>query len=60
MLETHVAHTKPLSRMQSWSESLRGCKVTKPIFSAKRYKSLSEDYNTVYHSHASLILVMFG
>ena len=35
----HVAHTKPLSRVQSLSESRRGSKVTKPIFndSAKRY-----------------------
>ena len=33
MPETHVAHTKPLSRMQSLSESCRESKVTKPIFS---------------------------
>ena len=32
MSETRVAHTKPLSRMQSLSESRRGSKVTKPIF----------------------------
>ena len=39
MTETHVAHTKPLSRMQSLSESCRESKVTKTIFSnsAKRY-----------------------
>ena len=41
MLETDVAHTKPLSRMQSLPESGGGSKVTKPIFSnsAKCYKS---------------------
>ena len=41
MLETHVAHTKPLSRMQSLFEPCGGSKVTKPIFSnsAKRYIS---------------------
>ena len=35
MSETHVAHTKPLSRMQCLSESRGGggSKVTKPIFS---------------------------
>ena len=38
MSETHVAHTKPLSRMQSLSESRGGeggggSKVTKLIFS---------------------------
>ena len=32
-----VSGSTPLNRMQSWSESLGGCKVTKPIFSAKRY-----------------------
>ena len=32
--EKHVAHTKPLSRMQSLSESPAGSNVTKPIFSA--------------------------
>ena len=39
MLEMHVAHTKPLSRMNSLSESHEGSKDTKPIFrnSAKRY-----------------------
>ena len=39
MSETLVAHTKPLSRMQSLSESRGGSKETKPIFSnsAKRY-----------------------
>ena len=39
MSEMHVAHTKPLSRMQSLSESCRESKVTKPVFSnsAKRY-----------------------
>ena len=34
MSQTHVAHTKPLSRMQSLSESREGgggSKVTKPI-----------------------------
>ena len=42
MSETHVAHTKPMSRMQSLSESGRGSKVTKPIFgnSAKRYSEV--------------------
>ena len=41
MSQTHVAHTKPLSRMQSLSESRGGSKVTKPSFSnsAKRYYS---------------------
>ena len=33
MLETHISHTKLLSRMQSLSESRGGSKVTKPIFS---------------------------
>ena len=33
MSETHVAHTKPLSKMQSLYESSRRSKVTKPIFS---------------------------
>ena len=39
MSQTHVAHTKPLSRMQSLSRG--GSKVTKPSFSnsAKRYYS---------------------
>ena len=39
MLEMHVAHTKPLSRMNTLSESHGGSKVTKLIFrnSAKRY-----------------------
>ena len=39
MSETHVAHTKPLSRMQSLSESRGKSKVTNPIFcyGAKRY-----------------------
>ena len=31
--EMHVAHIKPLSRMQSLSESRRGSNVAKPIFS---------------------------
>ena len=31
MSETHVAHTKVLSRMHSLSESHRESKVTKPI-----------------------------
>ena len=31
MSETHVAHTKPLSRMQNLSESRGRSKVTKPI-----------------------------
>ena len=41
MSQTHVAHTKPLSRMQSLSESRGGSKETKPSFSnsAKRYYS---------------------
>ena len=33
MSETHVALTKPLSRVHSLSESREGSKVTKPIFS---------------------------
>ena len=33
MLVTHVSHIKPSSRMRSSSESRRGTKVTKPIFS---------------------------
>ena len=33
MSETHVAHTKPLSRKHSLSESFGGSKVTKLIFS---------------------------
>ena len=33
MSKTHVAHTKPLSRMQSLSESRGGSKATKPNFS---------------------------
>ena len=39
MLEMHVAHTKPLSRMNNLSESHGEPKVTKPTFqnSAKRY-----------------------
>ena len=39
MLEMHVAHMKPLSRMNSLSESHGGSKVTKPTFrnSAERY-----------------------
>ena len=48
MSETNVAHTKPLSRMQSLSESRGGSKVTKPIFrnTAKRYISISYRYIT--------------
>ena len=46
MSETHVAHTKPLSRMQSLSDSRGGSKVTKLIFStsAKRYQSFSGEF----------------
>ena len=39
MSKVHVAHIKPLSKMQSLSESRGGSKVAKSIFgdSAKRY-----------------------
>ena len=39
MSEMYLSHTKPWSRMQILSESRRGSKVTKPIFSnsIKRY-----------------------
>ena len=43
MSETHVALTKPFSRVHSLSESREGSKVTKPIFSnsAMRYSHRS-------------------
>ena len=43
MLETHVFHTKPCSRMQSLSESRGESKVTKPIFnnSGKSYSPIT-------------------
>ena len=41
MSETYVSHTKPWRRMQSLSESRRGCKVTKPIFSNSRKRYLN-------------------
>ena len=54
MSETHVAHTKPLSRKHSLSESFGGSKVTKLIFSnsGKRYCWIP----TLTHSyHRSLL-----
>ena len=50
MLETHVFHTKPCSRMQSLSESRGESKVTKPIFnnSGKSYSPITSPRGGLY------------
>ena len=45
MSETYVSHTKPWSRMQSLSESRRGSKVTKPIFSNSRKRYSCQNWS---------------